>query len=91
MEYSRRFRDLSSSCVTGVMSVGAQAWIILIVVLCLLVAQHGGSVDVNSMHFGTFDFTELDKVLYDLEISNQPVTEQDVIDLGEVCTLHHMH
>lgn len=34
--------------------------------------------DVASSQFGTFDFAEIDEVLYDLEFSTQPVSEQDM-------------
>jgi len=34
--------------------------------------------DVASSQFGKFDFAELDEVLYDLEFSAHPVSEQDM-------------
>lgn len=47
--------------------------------LCaLLLTTDGTSVDVSSSQFGKFDFTELDEILYDFELSPHPVSEQDV-------------
>lgn len=47
--------------------------------LCaLLLTTDCTSVDVSSSQFGKFDFTELDEILYDFELSPQPVSDQDV-------------
>lgn len=47
--------------------------------LCaLLLTTDCTSVDVSSSQFGKFDFTELDEILYDFELSPHPVSEQDV-------------
>lgn len=48
--------------------------------LCALLLTTDGTsvVDVSSSQFGKFDFTELDEILYDFELSPHPVSEQDV-------------
>ena len=49
-------------------------------VLCalLLTIDCTSVTDVASSQFSTFDYAELDEVLYDLELSLHPVSEQDV-------------
>ena len=72
------------------LGMGQSTFFGMVCSLLLLAAEtgdHGSeSLDyvINSSHFGTVDFHELNEVLYDFEISSQPVSEDDISSELEV-------